>query len=403
MNVVVSVEQRFERTPDGRVWTPGTFPYSFWTRYLRVFDSVKVVARVRPVASATPGAKQADGDGTVFVDLPYYVGPVQYALQAFRVRAAARGAIGQDTAVILRVPSRIAADMVPALWSTDRPYGLEVVGDPRDVFAPGAMRHPGRAYFRWLFARELREECNRAAGIAYVTERTLQMRYPPAPGAFTTHYSSVDLPPEAFVPTPRVYGFVDRRCTLITVGSLDVLYKAPDVVIDAFAALIRGGLDLALVWVGDGRYRSEMEVRARRAGVGDRVRFLGQLPPGPAVRAQLDQADLFVLPSRQEGLPRAMIEAMARALPCIGSTVGGIPELLPPEDMVPPNDVSALAAKVEEVLANPHRMTNMSARNLGKAQEYSEALLNERRMEFYQYLKERTQVWARRNSHALYR
>ena len=45
MNVVVTLDDRFDRTPDGRVWTQTTFPYSFWSRYLQVFDSVRVVAR----------------------------------------------------------------------------------------------------------------------------------------------------------------------------------------------------------------------------------------------------------------------------------------------------------------------------------------------------------------------
>jgi glycosyltransferase involved in cell wall biosynthesis len=84
----------------------------------------------------------------------------------------------------------------------------------------------------------------------------------------------------------------------------------------------------------------------------------------------LDKADVFVLPSYQEGLPRAMIEAMARALPCIGSTVGGIPELLNQEDMIPPGNVAALADKIRSVVTNPERMNMMSARNWEKAKKY---------------------------------
>ena len=88
--------------------------------------------------------------------------------------------------------------------------------------------------------------------------------------------------------------------------------------------------------------------------------FLGQLPAGEMVRAQLDKADLFILPSKTEGLPRALVEAMARALPCIGTTVGGIPELLPSEDLVPPGDVKALAETIEDVLRRPERLAKMS-------------------------------------------
>jgi glycosyltransferase involved in cell wall biosynthesis len=136
-----------------------------------------------------------------------------------------------------------------------------------------------------------------------------------------------------------------------------------------------------------------LEVKAHALGLNKKVRFLGELTAGDRVRAQLDTADLFVLPSRTEGLPRAMIEAMARALPCIGSTVGGIPELLPREDLIPPNDPHALARKIREVVTNPERMTQMSARNLEKAKEYRDDILNERRTEFYRYLRDKTQEW----------
>jgi glycosyltransferase involved in cell wall biosynthesis len=121
--------------------------------------------------------------------------------------------------------------------------------------------------------------------------------------------------------------------------------------------------------------------------VDDRVAFRGQLTAGEAVRAELDRADLFVLPSRQEGLPRAMIEAMARALPCIGSTVGGIPELLPAEDMVPSNDVNALAQKIAEVISDPDRLRRMSARNLDKAKEYDDSAVRDRRRAFFRHVK----------------
>ena len=75
MNVVVTVEQRFDSTPDGKVWTQTSFPYSFWTRYLEVFEGVRVVARVRAVPSVPSDWKRADGEGVSFIAVPYYIGP----------------------------------------------------------------------------------------------------------------------------------------------------------------------------------------------------------------------------------------------------------------------------------------------------------------------------------------
>ncbi len=163
--------------------------------------------------------------------------------------------------------------------------------------------------------------------------------------------------------------------------------------INAVATCVREGLDLKLIVVGDGKHRAELEAQAVALGLGKRVCFRGQLAAGDAVRAQLDQADLFVLPSHQEGLPKAMVEAMAQALPCIGSTVGGIPELLTPEDMVPPGNVAALARKIREVVTDPERMAHMSAHNLEKAKEYRDEVLREQRNNFYHYVREKTEAW----------
>jgi glycosyltransferase involved in cell wall biosynthesis len=171
------------------------------------------------------------------------------------------------------------------------------------------------------------------------------------------------------------------------------LYKAPAVLLEAIARCVGAGLDLGLTVVGDGKHRSELEAQARMLGLAERVCFLGQLTAGDPVREQLDHADLFVLPSLTEGLPRAMIEAMARALPCVGSTVGGIPELLPPEDTVPAGDAAALARKIREVVTALERMARMSTRNLAKAREYSDEALRSRQISFYQHLRAETTRW----------
>lgn len=393
MNVIVSLEHRFDRTPDGAVWTPTTFAHAFWRRYLKVFDGVRIVARVRPVSSVPSGWHRADGPAVSFCPVPYYLGPWQYLLRAGPVRRAARGAIRREGAVVLRVGSQIAAAIHSELRRSGHPYGLEIVGDPSDVFSPGAVRHPLRPLFRWWFVHTLRVQCAQASAVAYVTAETLQRRYPAAPGAFATHYSNVELPESAFVSAPRAPKQDGGPLTLITIGSLEQLYKAPDILIDALAVLTKEGFDLRLIFLGDGRYRRALEKRAGAAGLGGRVFFLGYVPAGDAVRAQVDKADLFLLPSKTEGLPRALIEAMARALPCVGSTAGGIPELLPDEDMVPPGDAATLARKIREVVTDPGRMARMSARNLSKAREYREDILDERRRAFYEHLRRSTEAW----------
>lgn len=398
MNVVVTCPQHFLRTRDGRVWTDGQFAYPFWTRYLSVFDAVRVVARVREVANLPPGPELAGGAGVSFVEVPDYRGPQQYLLRAASVAAATARAVQNGDALVLRAPGELGSWLLRHLRKKPRPYGVEVVSDPFDVFSPKALRHPLRPFFRWWFSRNLRRECGGACAAAYVTQRALQRRYPAASDAFVTHYSSIDLPLSAFVSAPRTKIEIRGRARLVFIGTLAQMYKAPDVLIDAVGGCVRDGVDLDLVMIGSGQHQDELQARAARLGVEDRVHFRGQVSSSAAVREELDRADLFVLPSRQEGLPRAIIEAMARALPCIGSTVGGFSELLPAEDLVAPNDSLALARKISEVLRDPARMGQMSARNLAKASEYEAAVLSARRQKFYQHVRTQTEAWLQGNN-----
>lgn len=392
IKLTVTLEHRFKSSPDGRLWSQTMFPYSFWQRYLEVFDRVNILARVLKVWSVPEDWKRVDGRGVSFSPVPHYIGVLKYLLRARSVECAVQSGLGERDAIIMRVGSHLAACLEPKLRQEGRPYGVEVLGDPYDVFAPGSVRHPLRPFLRWWAPRILRRQCANACAAAYVTENALQKRYPPAARAFSTFYSDVQTSEEAIVMFPRTYQKVPMF-KIITVGSLEQLYKAPDILIDSVSLCVREGLNIHLVLVGDGRHRHELEAKVTSLGLGARVQFMGQVAAGKGVRAQLDSADLFVLPSRTEGLPRAMIEAMARGLPCIGSSVGGIPELLPLENMVPPGNALALASKIREVLSDPSRMTRMSARNLKKAREFEDHILAKRRREFYQAVKDRTAEW----------
>ena len=89
---------------------------------------------------------------------------------------------------------------------------------------------------------------------------------------------------------------------------------------------------------------------------------------------------------------------MARGLPCIGSAVGGIPELLDASELVPAGDPAALAAKIQEVLRDPQRMEKLSQQSLEVAWEYRDSVLAERRRQFYQVVRDLTQDWEARRA-----
>ena len=118
--------------------------------------------------------------------------------------------------------------------------------------------------------------------------------------------------------------------------------------------------DWELVCAGDGEV-TKYQAMATELGLASRVRFLGWVDEDAAL-ALLAKSDLLTLPSLNEGLPMAIIEAMAHGLPVIATPVGGIPELITPGRtglLVPPADSDALATALRQLVADPelrHRM-----------------------------------------------
>ena len=382
MILAVVLEKRFLVAADGSAWTLDAFARPYWNRYLTVFDEVHVIARAMPVEVPPSGALRVDGTGVRLRAVPPYIGPLQLVRRWRSVRAVLREELVRPEAVMLRVPGALA-NLAVSVLPRHRPFGVEVVGDPIDVFGEG-MSHPLRRVFRWWFARCLREQCRHGAVVGYVTEKTLQERYPPSPWAFTTHYSSFDPDEDSFVEQPAPI----RRTgpfRLVTVGSLEQPYKGVDVLLESLRRC-RRAVDARLDVIGDGKNRPRLEALARRLGLEDSVVFHKTLSGPAAVRRLLRGADLFVIASRTEGLPRALIEAMALGLPCVGTSVGGIPELLSAEDLVRPNAPGDLAALMEEVLTDADRRAAMARRNLSKAQEFRPDVLDDRRRQAYQHL-----------------
>jgi teichuronic acid biosynthesis glycosyltransferase TuaC len=145
----------------------------------------------------------------------------------------------------------------------------------------------------------------------------------------------------AYVPRTPSDGGPTR---FITVGRL-VPVKGHDVLVNALGSAVAQGLDATLDIVGGGPERAELERLARERELEARIRFLGPLGGGELVDA-LAQADVFVLPSRKEGLGVALVEALATGLPAIATRSGGPQDILGPEDglLVPPEDMAALAS-----------------------------------------------------------
>jgi glycosyltransferase involved in cell wall biosynthesis len=164
-------------------------------------------------------------------------------------------------------------------------------------------------------------------------------------------------------------GPVDRPdpTTLLTVARHDPV-KGVDVLLDAFA---RVAPPTRLVLIGDGAETDALRQRCSELGLDDRVEFR-PLPWEIRASSLMWAFDGLVVPSRLEGFPVTIVEAMLAGLPVVATDVGSVDEAVRPGEtgwIVPPEDPTALAAAIEELVADPAAAAAMGARARAIAEE----------------------------------
>jgi glycosyltransferase involved in cell wall biosynthesis len=335
--------------------------------YLRVGNRVRVVARAEPLPGQYGSALD---EGSDLVPMPYYVG-AGGLLRVLPVLSSsvARAVAGADV-VLLRVPGAVGSLAALACRALRRRYAVEVVGDSEEVLRCGALGRAGRLLARpagWVQRRVV----HGADASRFVTRDALQCRYPPRPGTPTMAISNVRLSPGALLHQSREWP--QPPFHIVAIGSHETRYKGHDVLLMAVRRLLDAGLPVTGTVAGNGRRHDELVDLCRSTGLTDTVSFVSSISRAEVVEL-LDSAALFVMPSRTEGLPRALVEAMARALPAVGSAVGGIPELLDESCLVPPDDPEALAAAIHRLLSDPKTWEEQSRRNLETAHGYEQSV-----------------------------
>ena len=146
-------------------------------------------------------------------------------------------------------------------------------------------------------------------------------------------------------PSPRPPG---RPLRLLTV-SLFYEAKGVDLLLEAVALLRRERDDFHLDIVGDGDLRMSYEALAARLGVAEIVTFHG-LRSRPEIAELMRAADLYVLPSRFDNNPVALIEALASGLPAVGTRVGGVPELIEDAGRLARPEPASIAERIADAL-----------------------------------------------------
>lgn len=391
MKILITVDGLFKRTPDGKVWIDTIYSNYFWKRYLQVFDKVRVAGRIEDVESVDDSILLASCENVEFYPLTQYRGPIEYIKKYLKLIQSANNIVDGCDCVLFRIPSPIANIVEKQVKNKKIPYAIELVNDPWDTFRPGAYKSIIRPIVRILLTKQCKRMAAKANGASYVTKLALQERYPArariigeSDEAFESFYSSISLK-RSFITEKKIYGNSKSIILVHTNSCITDFSKGHHIVIDTIKILCDKGYDCKCIFIGDGPKRGFFQNYADKLGVGKNIEFTGLLCTQDEVKKKLMNADIFLLPTTGEGLPRCIIEAMAVGLPCLATGCNGIPELLS-EDCLMKLNGNSYADKIIEWVNNPELMNEQSERNISKAAEYCEDILNNRRVEFYEKL-----------------
>ncbi len=217
----------------------------------------------------------------------------------------------------------------------------------------------------------------------YVTNHHLQKRYPCRNISISA--SNVNIPDEpAIVLEQRIQKIRNmdiKRISLLTSGGINVKAKGQKYVIKAMPQLIKHGIDVHyyLAGLGDNSFLMREAINNK---VQNNVHFCGNLSID-SLKRKIEEVDIYIQPSLQEGLPRSVIEAMSRGCPCVGSKTAGTPELLDNKYIFKRKSAKDIERAILSIL-DKRELENMATRNFKEAKKYVNFVLDARRKQFFE-------------------
>lgn len=372
---------------EGKYYAASQEKADFYLRYLRVFDKLRLVTRCVDEKELKKSRIPLD-DRIEYVNIPLFQGPKQYAIKYFYVGRLLSDVVYGCDAAILRLPSTLAMRIYEKVRCSSIPYATEIVFDAYDGFITSkSLLHK----LLWkIIDKKMRQICYKANGVSCVTEHYLQRRYfTKLKDGFSSNYSSLALP-KSFYGSNK--SFPKNKTIIISHVANQVEYngrKGHKELIEAAAILKQQNINVEVRFAGKDYFGGQEKLTefVRKKEVADRVKFLGYVDR-KTLEEILSTSDLFVLPTRAEGLPRVIIEAMAKGLPCISTNVSGNPELLDSHWLISYDDVLTLAERIKELCTNVELYNEVSITNFKKSCDYEASILEKRRDKFYKKLRD---------------
>lgn len=319
----------------GLIYSSGAFTVDTWSRF-DAWDEIQVFAFICPVESAS-GLNRASSPNIKFENIHRPTESVFHLLLSRWIfKREIKDKILMCDDVVLRVPGEASFIIAGILNQLDRPYGLEVVGCPWDAYWNQGMIGKLLAFSRYRLMKRI---VFNASAAVYVTSDFLQKRYPC--NSMNTSISNVEL--GAYDPNNRLKQN-KAYINISHIGNYNVKYKGHNILIKAIAELPKDVQKrIRIYFIGSGSsYRLKKLIG--KYDIKSKIIFTGKLKLGVEVYQYLNSSDLYIQTSYQEGLPRAVIEAMNARCFVIASSAGGTYELIPSNYIYRPGDYRHLAS-----------------------------------------------------------
>ena len=361
---------------EGKYYTTGSLNNKVMSRYVDWFGSVSVFATTR----------NASDKDSVYIKKGNLIDNVKFNLvqkknsivHIVKNSSKLKDAVKEADSVVIRMSIYGLLAIIYAR-KYSKPYLVEMVACPWDSLwyhsKKGKILAPIMTILTKIVVRN-------STNVLYVTNEFLQRRYQSRGN--TIGCSDVELVKvnenQLRKRLSKIHNMEkDMTLKLCTVANIGVKYKGQELVIKAISKLKEQGLffEYYLIGGGEGDYLKNI---ATKYGVEEYVHFVGAVPHED-VFDYLDQIDIYIQPSLQEGLPRAVIEAMSRACPVIGSTTGGIPELIDDDCVFKKGNYLALMKILENF--SSEKMVVTAKNNFNKAKMYEKEFLDNKRSTFY--------------------
>ncbi|WP_300954422.1 glycosyltransferase, partial [uncultured Clostridium sp.] len=374
---------------DGNIYSLA-FGYDIWERYLKVFDELIICTRQSDIiVEDYKRYKLSSGNNVKFKLNTIYKSPIQFFTEKKSVGKPIEEVVREADCCIIRLPSIIGFLAVEECIRQNKPWAAEVVACCWDsLWNYGNIK--GKVLAPIMYALN-RKYIKKAKNAIYVTDNFLQKRYPCNGKTAVASNVCISMPKQSVL--ENRFKRIDNKIStdlfeLGIIGCLDVNYKGHKTAIEVIKKLKDDGINVKLKCLGAGKNNRWIDL-AKKLGVDDSIEFSGVLPSGEPVLNWLDNIDIFIMPSLQEGLPRSMIEAMSRGCPTVGVKTGGIPELLESRFITKRKDSEALYKLVVNFIKDKELCKNQAIRNFEKSKLYSKESIDMNRTVFWECFKYR--------------